>query len=508
MTSVQNLANRVPITIALMLATLMNTLDGTIANVALPHIQGSLSASQDQITWVLTSYIIAAAIMIPLSGWLSQKFGRKLVFLLSIAGFTFASMLCGIATTLPEIVAFRLLQGVAGATMMPLSQTIMLDLFPPKMIPQVMAVWSSVVILGPIMGPALGGWLTENASWRWVFYINFPIGVLAFIGLYVFMERDRGGQQRPFDYLGYITLVMFIGGLQFMLDRGPIQDWFDSTEIWTEGLIALIGLWIFIAHTATTRQPFFHPGLVRDRNFVVTTTFNFFVGMTMFSTSAMLPSMMQGLMGYSVIQSGYASMPRGIGSLIAFIFVPFLLRRIGARTTLLSGIIVLCVSLWKMRGFDLSMDSGPIVLTGFLQGIGTGLLFGPMTFLAYATLDPNLRAEGTTVSNMGRSLGASVGISVMQATLVRQSAAAHEALVRHLQFTDPVVKGAFAESPGQGDGLNLPAINAEITRQAAMIGYDRVFEILLLLSMVLLPLLVIVRSPRTGAAVKVEMTGE
>src|SRR5580704_6536387 len=210
MASAKDIENRRPITAALMLATLMNTLDSTIANVALPHIQGSVSAAQDQITWVLTSYIIATGLMTPLSGWLAQKIGRKRMFLFSIVGFTIASILCGIATSLPEIVIFRLLQGIAGASMMPLSQAVMLDIYPPKMIPRVMSIWSSAVILGPIVGPTLGGYLTEEFSWRWVFYINVPIGILAFLGIWTFMGHDEGGRQRPFDFLGFSALVLFI----------------------------------------------------------------------------------------------------------------------------------------------------------------------------------------------------------------------------------------------------------------------------------------------------------
>src|SRR5665213_156978 len=253
MASALDVANRVPITVALMLATLMNTLDSTIANVALPHMQGSLSASQDQIFWVLTSYIIATAIMTPLSGWLSLKIGRKPMFLASIFAFTVASMLCGAATSLPEIVAFRLIQGIAGASLIPLSQTVMLDIFPQRQIPQVMSVWSAAVIMGPIIGPVLGGWLTENFSWRYVFYINLPVGILAFLGIYLFMARDRGGLQRPFDFLGFGALITFIGAFQLMTDRGPDQDWFYSREVWTEAIVALIGLYVFIVQTATAK---------------------------------------------------------------------------------------------------------------------------------------------------------------------------------------------------------------------------------------------------------------
>src|SRR5512143_2741855 len=226
MVEAQDTANRWPITISIMLATVMNSLDTTIANVALPHIQGSVSAAQDQITWVLTSYIIATAIMTPLSGWLSEKIGRKRMLLISVAGFTAASMLCGIATSLPEIVLYRLLQGIAGASLMPLSQAVMLDIYPQRMIPRVMSIWSAAVIMGPIVGPTVGGWITENLTWRWVFYINLPIGILATLGLYTFMENDPGGRQRPFDFLGFGALVAFALGAQIMMDRGPGRDWF------------------------------------------------------------------------------------------------------------------------------------------------------------------------------------------------------------------------------------------------------------------------------------------
>src|SRR5580698_5269485 len=364
MTTQSDIANRIPITAAMILATLMITIDSTIANVDLPHIQGSVSASQDQITWVLTSYIIAAAIMTPLSGWLSQKLGRKRMFLFSIAGFTIASMACGLSTNLPEIVIFRLLQGIAGATMMPLSQTVMLDLFPPRQIPTVMALWSASVVLGPIIGPALGGWLTENASWRWVFFINAPLGALSFMGLFLFMSIDEGGRQRPFDFLGFGGIVMFIGGLQLMLDRGPSQDWFGSTEIWTETIVMMIGLWIFVVQTLTAAQPFFHRDLAKDRNFVGSSLFSFFVGALLFAATALLPTLMQNLLGYSALQAGYASMPRGIGSFLGFMLMPFLLRRVSARLIVFTGVLISLFAVWQMMHFDLSMTSKQIVVAG------------------------------------------------------------------------------------------------------------------------------------------------
>lgn len=493
MAAQQDIDNRIPITGALMLATLMNTLDSTIANVALPHIQGSVSAAQDQITWVLTSYIIATAIMTPLSGWLSQKVGLKRMLLISIGGFTVASMLCGIATSLPEIVVYRLLQGIAGASLIPLSQALMLNLYPQRLIPRVMSIWSAAVILGPIVGPTLGGWITENLTWRWVFYINLPIGILAFLGLWSFMASDEGGRERPFDFLGFGSIVMFVLGLQIMLDRGPGRDWFYSKEIWIEAVIALVGLWVFVIQTATAEHPFFHRDLAKDGNYVGTTIFGFFVGALLFSTSALLPSFMQNLMGYSAMQSGVATMTRGIGSLISFLAIPWLVQRFGARLVLFTGVILNVWSTWLMGQFDLSMTAGPIMTAGFVQGLGTGLMFAPLNTLGYATLDPKHRTEGTIVATMARSLGSSVGISVVQAMLIRDSAIAHQRLSERIAGGDPVVRGFLPSimDPTHPQGLQI--LNGEVTRQGTMVSYDNVFSWIALSVLLLAPLILILK---------------
>jgi DHA2 family multidrug resistance protein len=496
MASQKDIANRIPITGALMLATLMNTLDSTIANVALPHMQGSVSAAADQIVWVLTSYIIATAIMTPLSGWLSLKIGRKTMFLASIVGFTGASVLCGIATSLPELVIFRLLQGIAGASLIPLSQTVMLDIYPQRMIPRVMSIWSAAVIMGPIIGPTLGGWLTEDFSWRWVFYINVPIGILAFLGIWTFMDRDDGGRERPFDFLGFGALVLFIGGFQLLVDRGPTQDWFDSKEIWIETAICLAGLWIFIVQTITAEHPFFHRDLAKDGNFVGTTLFGLFVGVMLFSTSALLPSMMQNLLGYSALQSGIASMTRGVGSLIAFLLVPFLVARLGARAVLLIGILLTSFALWQMGKFDLSMTPRPIEVSGFIQGLGTGLLFAPLNVLAYAKLAPIHRTEGTIVSTMARSLGSSAGISLLQAMLIRDAAVSHSRLSEHITVTDPVLRWVMPSTFSLQSVPGLSALNGELTRQGSMISYDALFSAMAIGCLLLAPSLLLLKPPR------------
>jgi DHA2 family multidrug resistance protein len=504
MASDTDVANRVPITAALMLATLMNTLDSTIANVALPHMQGSLSASQDQITWVLTSYILATAIMTPLSGWLSLKIGRKPMFLISITAFTLASMACGVAQNLPEMVLCRLLQGLAGASLMPLSQTVMLDIFPLKQIPQVMSIWSAVVIMGPIIGPALGGWLTENFSWRWVFYINVPVGILAFLGIYVFMARDEGGRQRPFDFLGFSALVAFVASFQLMTDRGPDKDWFSSGEIWVEAIIAAIGLYVFVLQTITAKHPFFHRDLAKDRNYVACTVFGLCVGALLFSTTALLPSFMQNLLGYSALQSGYASMPRGAGSLMAFLAVPFLINTIGPRRVLVMGVALSVLALWTMAHFDLTMTASPIMTSGVIQGLGTGLLFAPLNTLAYATLNPVHRTEGTIVNTMARSLGSSLGISLIEANLTRSSAVAHARLAERIVGGDPVAVAGLPPIMNPATDSGLLALNGEVTRQAAMIGYDVIFAWMAIGTLLLLPLLMLMRRPAPAAVIAVE----
>jgi DHA2 family multidrug resistance protein len=505
MASAKDIANRRPITAAVMLATLMNTLDSTIANVALPHIQGSVSASQDQITWVLTSYMIAQGLMTPLSGWLAEKIGRKRMFLYSIIGFTAASMLCGVATSLPEIVLFRLLQGFAGASMMPLSQSVMLDLFPPRQIPTVMAIWSATIILGPLIGPALGGYLTENYSWRWVFYINLPIGALSFSVLHLFMDSDEGGRQRPFDFLGYGALVAFIAGLQLTLDRGPEQDWFSSKEIWCEATIAAMGFWVFIVQTFTTEHPFFHRDLAKDRNYVITTIFGFVTGALVFSSQALLPSMMQNLMGYSALQSGYAAMSRGVGSMVSFVAIPSLMRRFGARPVMLAGLCITSVSFWQMSRFDLLMDAQPIIVSGLYLGFGTGLLFAPLTSFAFATLSPVHRTEGAVLSTMIRNLGASVGISIMEAGLVNRTATAHSALAAHIRPSDPVYSSVNPVMMNPLDPLGLQVLNGEVTRQAGMIAYDTMFGLAVFLVLGSIPLLLLLRPPARGAGGHVEV---
>ncbi len=498
MASAKDVANRVPITIGMMLATVMNSLDTTIANVALPQMRGSLSASPDQITWVLTSYIIAAAIMTPMSGWLSVRVGRKLTFLVSIAGFTIASMLCGVATSLSEIVAFRLLQGLCGAALIPLSQAVLLDIYPPSQVGQMMAVWGAGALLGPIFGPLLGGWLTDNFSWNWVFFINLPVGILAFLAISIFMSHDRSGEARPFDFLGFGALVVFIGGLQLVLDRGPSVDWFSSPEIWTEALCSVAGLYVFLVQTLTAKHPFFDRRLALDRNFVTSNLFGFFIGLLLFSTMALLPPVMQGVMGYSVFEAGLVMMPRGLGSFAAMFVVGRLIGRIDTRLILGAGLGIVGFALLGMSHFDLAMDSTPFVTTGIVQGLGIGLLFVPLSVTAFATLEPTLRAEGTAVYTLIRNMGSSVGISMMEAIDTHETSVAHADMAAHVQPSNPVFAAGVPSAMSPGTSSGLATLNADITRHASMVALIDVFHLMLLMIFVIAPLLLLMRKPKAA----------
>jgi DHA2 family multidrug resistance protein len=485
-------------TFGLVLATLTNTLDMTIANIALPHMQGSLAASSDQMTWVLTSYIVATAVMTPFCGWLAEKIGRKPLFMMSLAGFILASMLCGLAMNLPQIILFRILQGIAGASMMPLSQAALLDMWPREKTAQVMAVWSAVVTAAPVIGPTLGGYLTETLSWRWAFYINLPLGIISFLFIYFAMPSDAGGRQRRFDYLGYISLVMFLAATQLMVDRGPTLDWFDSIEIRIEAVIAAAGFYLFAVQTITGRNPFVPRAIFRDRNFAACMVFGVLLSGVMYSSIALMPAFMQSLMGYSAIQAGVATMPRGFGAVLGFVIVPGIALRLGPRPTMIIGLAISAAALWQMSQFSLTMTDGPIRLSGFLQGFGSSLMFNPMSVLSYATLPPVYRNEAAVFSNTMRNIGGSMGIAVMSAIMQTENATVRTHLVAHMVPSDLIFDWRL---PGMLDaaGDAMAGLSAEVNRQAAMVSYDAVFGYLCVLTLAMLPMLQLMRPARPGA---------
>lgn len=476
------------ITLSVMLATTMQSLDTTIANVALPHIQGSLAATQEQMTWVLTSYIVAVAIMTPLTGWLSGRVGRKKVFLASIAGFTISSVLCGLAQSLPQIVLFRLLQGLSGAALVPLSQAILLDINPPERHARAMSIWVMGVTVGPILGPALGAWLTDNYSWRWVFYINVPIGVLSFLGLSTFLsETDL--RRGAFDFLGFATLALGIGALQLMLDRGQLLDWFSSTEILIEGAVALLALYLFAVHSATAREPFVDLRIFKDRNFAIGSVFIVVVGVLLFATLALLPPLLQDLLGYPVMTAGLLTAPRGVGTLTAMLVMGRLLKWMDARWVIASGLAVTALALWQMCGFYIGMPDRLVAWSGYVQGIGLGLAYVPLATVTFSSLAPQFRNEGTAVFNLLRNIGSSVGIAAVQALFIRNSQIVHARLAEHVTAFGP--QGV----PQGADVTTLAALNGRVSTQATMIAYNNDFKLMLVMSVLAIGLVFLFRKP-------------
>jgi len=494
------------ITLSVMLATIMQALDTTIANVALPHMQGAMGATQDQISWVLTSYIVAAAICMPLTGILSSRFGRKRVLLTSVVGFTLASMLCGAAQGLEQIVLFRLLQGVFGAALVPLSQSVMLDTYPPEKHGSAMAIWGVGVMVGPILGPSLGGWLTEYYNWRWVFYINVPFGILAWLGLVAFLPETETNRGRRFDLTGFLLLAMGIGALQMMLDRGETLDWFASPEVWIEAVLAALGMYLFVVHILTRREhPFLEPQMFRDRNLSVGLMMIFVIGIILLATMALLPPFLQNLKHYPVIDVGLVLAPRGVGTMVAMMIVGRLSGRVDARWLIGLGLGLTCFSLWEMTLFNLDVSRFDIIRTGITQGFGLGFVFVPLSTLAFSTLIPRYRNDATALFSLVRNIGSSIGISVVVTFLAQRTQINHAAFSDYINpfsqaLQQAVEQGAYSLDSAAG----LARINGEVTRQAATLAYLQDFRLMMWITLSAFPLLLLLKPTRHQSAASAE----
>ncbi|QUD90903.1 DHA2 family efflux MFS transporter permease subunit [Phenylobacterium montanum] len=493
------------VTVSVMLATIMTALDMTIANVALPHMAGTVGASADQITWVLTSYIVASAIMTPMSGWLAGRLGRKQVFVWSIIGFTVASALCGAAQSLEQIVLFRILQGAFGAAMGPLSQAVMLDTFPGAQRGPAMAIWGVGVMVAPIVGPVLGGWLTDDFSWRWVFYINLPIGVLCLMGVMGFIHDTDQPRKIRFDVVGFSLLSVFLGGLQLFLDRGQNNDWFNSVETQIEFTASMLALVLFTIHTLLFDRPFLPRALFKDANLMTASGMSLVVGMLVFSVLALLPPMAETLLGYPVVTTGLVMAPRGLGGLVSMLMVGQLVNRFDARLLIATGFAFFCASFFMMSHFSLQMNAYAIAMTGLIQGLGTGLVFMPMTVLAFATLNPALRADAAGAFALVRNLGQSVGVSIMQALFVRNSDAVHARLTEAVRTDNPLMQPPYLQAP-LTTPLGLAAMEGEVSRQAAMVAYIDVFRMMFIATAVLIPMVMLLRKPSMSGPIEVEIS--
>ena len=473
--------SRFELTIVLMCSmagTLMQALDTTIANVALPHMQGSLQASRDQITWVLTSYIIAAAIMTAPVGWIASRFGKRNFILVALGGFTVTSMLCGAAQTLDQMILFRLLQGAFGAALSPLSQSIMLDLYPPQKRGNIMAIWGMGVMLGPILGPTLGGFLTESYNWRWVFYVNVPFGIAAVMGIFFFFKDSPRDENMRFDWSGFAFLAVGLASLQLMLDRGTDKAWFESTEIVIEAVIAGVAVYLFLVHMLTEKTPFIPPKMFNDRNFFSALFMMFVVGAIMLASSALLPPFLQNLAGYTVTDTGLLMAPRGVGTMIAMMFAGRFAMRFDPRVIMTIGMVMIEWTVWDMSSWTPHINEPHLIWVSVIQGFGMGFVFVPLQLVAFATLPGYFRTDGTALMNLVRNIGSAIGVSVTT-TVLAYSVQMNHSLLAHV--ASPFNRALGVNGPSMMMNPQIPFglqnLNGliEMRSEAAAFGNDFLF---------------------------------
>ena len=494
------------VTICAMTATIMQALDTTIANVALPYMQGTLSASQDQINWVLTSYIVAAAIMTAPVGWIANRYGRKRIFIICSAGFTIASVLCGLAQDINQMVLFRLLQGVFGAALVPLSQTVMLDSYTLQERAKAMAIWGMGVMMGPIMGPSLGAWLTETYSWHWVFFVNLPFGALTVLGLIAFMDETKKDLTLRFDFFGFAALAVAIGSLQLALDRGEQLGWLESNEIVGEFIVSAVGFYYFFAHSFTTARPFIQFGLFKDRNFVTGCIFMTVMGLVLYSTMALASPYLQNVIGYPIITAGMLLASRGLGTFLAMMMVGRLMRYFEARTLIISGLALTAGSLFQMTGWTEMTQVPEIVTVSVFQGFGFGLVFVPLSTVSFLTLPNHLRTDGTSMLTLLRNVASSIGISIVIAQLTQGTRRTYAILSEHINpfnhaLQMPDVRGIINLSTDAGRAM----ADKMVAVQAQIIAFSQDYQLVMLFILVSIPLAIMIGS--TKAALRKQTAG-
>ncbi|MBW8753479.1 MAG: DHA2 family efflux MFS transporter permease subunit [Sphingomonadales bacterium] len=493
---------RTMLTIASTAAVMMVTIDATIAIIALPSIQSNLAASHEQIAWVLTSYLIAGAIATPLSGWLADRFGRNRVIAVSVASFTLASLGCGLSPNLEVLVLFRFLQGATGASVVPLTQVLLLDINPPERHGPAIALFGMGSLFGPMIGPTLGGWLTEYVSWRAIFLINAPIGAISLGGFLLFGHERAREAVRRFDARGFAAVAIALTAMQLMIDRGQTLDWFSSREIAIEATVAGAFAYIAVVHMFTTRDPFIKPAIFRDRNFLLGTVMTALLGVLLNGVIPMVANMMQQLLGYPVILTGMLSAPRAIGNMLTILVVGRIVSRVDARLLIFTGMLMLIWSLHILTTLSLDAGEEDLALVGFLQGCGSGLLFLPLNLIVFNTLPPALRNEGSTLFALTRNLGGAVGISMIQAATVRATSVVQSHLVETVRPDNPVADWRLPDLDWT-DPASLGGLMGEIARQATMVAYVDSFRTLLLLAVAVAPLCLMLRMGRQRGAQQV-----
>src|ERR1700676_1995517 len=501
------------IAIAVMSSTFMEVLDTTVVNVSLPHIAGNLSASTDEATWTLTSYLVANAIILPMTGWLASTFGRKRLLMLSVTGFTVASFLCGLAPSLPFLIMCRVIQGACGGGLQPLSQAILLESFPPEKRGQAMAFWALGIVVAPMLGPVAGGWLTDNYSWRWVFYINVPIGILAIFltQAFVFDPPYLRKESRGIDYWGIGLLVVGMGALQIMLDKGQEDDWFSSQFIVTLAVLAVVGLGGLIIRELKAEHPIIDLSVFRYRSYAIGTFIMTVVGFVLYGVTALLPLLMQELLGYTATHAVITNLPRGLASFMFMPLVGYLTGKVDARKLLAAGFLVTALAMYMISQFSLGVASSNFWLPLLLQGAGLGLIFVPLTTITNDPVPRERMGNATSIFNLMRNVGASIGISMVETMQVRRTQAHVNILGKYVNPSNPkarqTIEGLRALFISQGKDAATAtrqayaAVWGMVQQQAAMLSYNDAFRFLAVTFLLMLPLVFLMRKAKKGKAV-------
>lgn len=483
------------IIITLMSATLMQALDTTIVNVVLPHMQGALSASPDQISWTLTSYIVAAAIFMPLSGYFSDILGTKKYLLLCIGGFTFSSALCGAAHSLTEMVIFRMLQGAFGAGLVPLSQAILADVHAPKDLGKAMAIWGVGIMIGPILGPTLGGYLTDIANWRWTFYVNLPVGIMAFL-LALQTIPDSLKKTRRMDWLEFIYLALTIGSLQFFLDRGNQNDWFNSASIKIALVLAITGLLCFLIRNllGKTDHAVFNLRIFKDRNFTISSLLMLILGAVLYGSLVIQPLLLEELLNYPVLTTGIIMAPRGISSMISMALSGKLINRVDPRLMIIFGIVLSAIGMSAGTYYSSDIDWWWLVWPLALQGFGMGIIFVPLSVVAFSTLPEKARIEAAGLFSLIRTIGYSIGIAITLTLFTRYNQIEWNRLGAFLQpYNLAVIKYLQPLHLQPGDHLAAKVLASELVRQAQMVSFVKIFAFIMWCFLAMLPLIFLLR---------------
>ena len=491
------------VTIALILAPLLQVFDTTIVSIALRQMQGALSATQDQIAWVLTSYLLTVTVMTPLWGALGGIFGRKPLLLISTIGFTACATLCGQSSSLEEVLIWRALQGFFGAALLPLAMSALLAIYPREQFGTAMAWWGVGVMFGPVFGPTIGGYVTEYLDWRWAFFLNLPLGIVAFVMVLVMVPRAGNRPRRAFNYFGFFTLSVAIACTQFILDRGQRLDWFDSPLVISLALIALAALWLFTVNSLTSRTPFIDPVIFRDPNYLGGTLLRTMFGVLLFGSLILLPPFVQEMGGYTVLDAGFLIAPRGLGVMIGSMFLGKLIAGLDPRKVIAASMVVIAATMWELSTFTEDIDRWHISINGFIQGLGLAGFTVPLNAVAFSTLPDEQRDAGTSFYSLLNNIGRSIGIAIFSSYLAWASQASRAALNEHVSPVNPAWRHlSLPDAWSLSDPVGLANLERLVARQGKLVAYIADFQLLAMSIAVCIPVLFFMTDPRkTGRPV-------